>query len=235
MKRRRLFAIALFCWIFASRCAVSAAGGVLNDTSIPLAVDSFGHTPQWVYRHFGKPVFVEREGYCCSFAGYKAGTSVLVQSYDLLDGGRIGFVYGQRLHSSTWTVVGFVYDSLHSPTREPISRFFPTGAPREQRLFTCYEQDFYHAGSGHVSALSTYAAWSAPNGRLIFARYLVGKNAPRRYDAVTGRDVLVPITNLDALPMVQLGYFQSPRGIMDLHIARDDDFSITTAYHTCFR
>ncbi len=116
-----------------------------------------------------------------------------------------------------------------------LASFFPQNSdPRQRRLFTWYEDDFYHPYNGKQPSLSTYAAWTAPAGRLVFARYLVAK-PPTRYDPVTAKDVPIAIKNLDAHPMVQFGYFQSPQRVEDLHIAVDDDFSIITQYKECIR
>jgi hypothetical protein len=78
--------------------------------------------------------------------------------------------------------------------------------------------------------------WTIGNGHAFYAKYLVEGRPPTHYDVVSGRDSVQPISDLNALPIVQWGIFQSPRSVMDLHIMpNNDDFSIVTQFKTCFR
>jgi hypothetical protein len=179
-------------------------------------------------------------GDCCSFYGYKVGT--LTQSYELREGGVLGFVYAQPIGSSDWVDVGVVYDALQSVQRQTITSIFQNGDLREKRVFTCYDKDFFHyiegmpLTDGWPYVLAAFGDWLATDGRSVYIKYLVGK-PPMKYDAISGQSVIAAIStkDLDQLPVVQFGYFQSPRHIMDLHLTpNSDDFSIATAYKKCF-
>jgi hypothetical protein len=179
-------------------------------------------------------------GDCCSFYGYKVGT--LRQSYELREGGVLGFVYAQPIGSNDWVDVGVVYDSLHSVQRQTIESIFQNGDLRQKRVFTCYGKDFFHyiegmpQTDGWQYVLAAFGDWLAADGRLVYIKYLVGKPS-MKYDAISGQNVIAAIStkDLDHLPVVQFGYFQSPRHIMDLHLTpNSDDFSIATAYKKCF-
>jgi hypothetical protein len=211
----------------------------IPDARIATATGALGKSPEWVHSHFGRPAFVSEET-CCAFAGYQSmefpRKSILVHAYDLESGGRLGFLYDRRIGSASWTVVGVVFDALDSPDRKTLAQYFPNRVPRGDRQFTCYDSDYYHhldiAGSG----LSTYALWTLPGGRAFYAKYLLEGKPPKRYDAISGKDVLVPIADLDSLPVVQWAVLQAPRNVTDLHIMpNNDDFSIVRQFKTCFR
>ena len=210
----------------------------LADASLPGASVVLGETVQGVQARFGRPSEVAQE-WCCHFLGYQTANRptppVVVQAYDVTTGGRMAFVYDRANNSSQWVVVGIVYDVLAGTDYKTIAQFFPHGAPRNKRLITCYEDDFSHTPDGGPSQLSTFAIWSAGSGRTFYAKYLTRGHGPRNYDALSGQDVLGPISELDTLTLVQWGYFQSVSGVMDMHYGQNTDFSIVTAYKKCFR
>lgn len=64
-----------------------------------------------------------------------------------------------------------------------------------------------------------FAGWEAGGSRLVYIQYLVGQHPPTKYDAISGTIVLAAMTTkqLDHLPVLQFGYFQSPRSVESLH------------------
>jgi hypothetical protein len=223
----------LLCGLFASSRCVSAA--TISNDRIVTVVAAMGHDPRWVYGQYGRPSAVTRLRRCCSFAGF-TNVSTLVDSYDLQGGGRIGFVYAQPLDTpESWTVVGVVYDSLAGPDDATIRELMGGHELRGAREFQCYDDDFVHnEPSPGKPSLSAYAVWRADHGRIVFAKFTIN-SPPKDYDPVIGKDILAPLATMDDFPMVQFGYFQSPREVMDLHIAPNDDVSIVTAHKQCFK
>lgn len=240
-------------WRGASRCSALAlafvvascftglpANGAQTTDNIPHALQAIGHSPEWVQARFGKPDHVQASGLCCNFSGYDPSETVS-QSYELEEGGILGFVYEKPIGGDGWVAVGVVYDALQSVQRETIENIFRNGDLRQKRVFACYDKDFGHyvegmpLSDGWPYVLAAFGGWLAADGRLVYVKYLVGK-PPTKYDAISGQNVLaaIPTKDLDRLPVVQFGYFQSPRHVMDLHFVPDDDFSIVTAYKKCF-
>jgi hypothetical protein len=222
-------------------CLTSADAAQTSD-NIATSLSAIGHSPEWVQSRFGKPDHVQATRLCCRFSGYSSATTVS-QSYELKEGGIIGFVYEQPLGSGAWVNVGVTYDALQSTQLQTIEHIFRNGDLRQKRVFACYDKDFGHyvegmpLTDGWPYVLSAFAGWEAANGRLVYVKYLVGEEAPTKYDAISGHNVLAAIAtkDLDRFPVVQFGYFQSPSHIMDLHfIPNNDDFSIATAYKKCF-
>lgn len=197
-----------------------------------------GRNPLWVYQHYGRPVLVQQES-CCVFQGYKSNgdsrSDVLIHAYDLVAGGRLAFIYDQPANGNEWLVVGVAYDALDSTEEQRLTTFFPHGAPRDRRLFACAEADFYHHADGAITAPSLYALWNAGSGHRLYARYLTDGNLPKHYDPVGGRDVAGLPPNLDQYRLVQFAYFDAPARVMDMHMATDDDFSITNLYRNCLK
>lgn len=239
---RSLIRVALFVALVSTPLYALGQGGAsraLPTSSLSLAAQALGHTPQWVYEKFGRPVLVHRSG-CCSFQGFSSNErpshTVLVHAYDLVAGGRIAFIYDRLANGSTWKVVGIVYDALSSPQRQTMAKFFPLSVKTYARRFTCYENDPYHqVGEDAISQQSVYAVWSAPYGREIYAKYDKDGKLPEKYDPVSGKNMLVIPHHHRGFPLVQWGYFQSLLNIVDLHFATDDDFSIVTRYKHCIR
>ncbi len=212
-------------------------------TNIVPALHALGHSPEWVQSRFGKPDHVVSNR-CCSFSGYNSDP-VIAQSYELKEGGLLGFVYARPLGSDNWVAVGVVYDALHSTEQQRIGNIFTNGDLRRRRLFQCYDKDFMHWRQGMPQtdgwdyAPVAFAGWEGAGSRVIYIQYLLsGQQLPSKYDAISGRNVLTAISTqqLDRLPVVQFGYFQSPKELEDLHLAQslNDDFSIIVAYKKCF-
>lgn len=215
-----------------------------DEASLPVPSDklatapaAIGHTPLWVYQHFGRPVLSQTESLCCVFSGfssYAKNSPVLVHAYNLAIGGRIAFLYDRLPGSDQWVVVGVVYDALKAAERESLATFFPDGPPIQKRLFRCYENhDWFHTPYGAQQAVGAlYAAWTTTSHNILYAKYIAGQ-LPTVYDPVAGRDVLNFPTDFSGREMVQFGLFQPYDTIMDLHFAEDDDFSIVTSYVPC--
>lgn len=235
----RIFACMTF--LFALSTALCAAQGsrTLPDSVLPAVFSAMGHSPQWVYQHYGRPARVRRSS-CCAFQGYRSSDypntiDVLLHAYDLESGGRVAYIYDQPLHSDSWQVVGIAYDALSSTEYQRLRSFFPSGAPRGQRIFGCYEDDFFHHPEDQISERALFLLWNAGPGREIYARYLTGAHIPTRYDPVTGRGLPTLVRNPDNYPLVQFAYFRAPAHIMDMHMAVDDDFSITSLNKDCVK
>jgi hypothetical protein len=227
-------------FVVASCLAGAPANAAQTSDNIPRALQAIGHSTEWVQSRFGKPDHVQASRLCCNFSGYDP-TETVSQSYELEDGGILGFVYEKPIGGDEWVAVGVVYDALQSVQRQTIESIFRNGDLRQKRVFACYDKDFGHyvegmpLTDGWPYVLAAFGGWLAADGRLVYIKYLVGK-PPTKYDAISGQNVLAAIstTDLDRRPVVQFGYFQSPRHIMDLHSIPDDDFSIATAYKKCF-
>jgi hypothetical protein len=213
-----------------------------STRNIGHALQAIGHSPEWVQARLGKPDHV-LSNRCCSFSGYN-GDPVIAQSYELRQGGFLGFVYARPLGSDDWVDVGVVYDALQSAEQPNVARLFQNGDLRQKRIFQCYDKDFMHDREGMPQTDGwnylpvAFAGWEADRSRLVYIQYLVGQHPPTKYDAISGANVLSEITTeqLDRLRVLQFGYFQSPRTIEDLHFVPSlkDDFSIIVAHKKCF-
>jgi hypothetical protein len=214
-----------------------------STKNIASALQAIGHSPEWVQSRFGKPDHVVSNR-CCSFSGYNSDP-IIAQSYELKEGGFLGFVYARPLGSDNWIDVGVVYDALQSIQQATVQSIFQDGDLRQRRAFQCYDKDFMHWREGMPQTDGwdyvpvAFVGWEGADSRLIYIQYLLlGQPLPNKYDAISGRNVLTAISTkqLDRLPVVQFGYFQSPRTIEDLHFvpSLNDDFSIIVAYKKCF-
>lgn len=218
------------------------AQGAQSTKNIPSALQAIGHSPEWVQSRFGKPDHV-LSNRCCSFSGYNSDP-VIAQSYELKEGGFLGFVYARPLGSDNWIDVGVVYDALQSIQQATVRSIFQNDDLRQRRVFQCYDKDFMHWREGMPQTDGwnyvpvAFAGWAAEDSRLVYIQYLVGQHPPTKYDAISGSNVLTTMSTqqLDHLPVVQFGYFQSPRTIEDLHFvpSLNDDFSIIVAQKKCF-
>jgi hypothetical protein len=219
--------------------AQDEASHPVPSDKLATAPAAMGHTPLWVYQHFGRPVFSTTEGSCCVFSGYSSYSNhgaVLVHAYNLTVGGRLAFLYDRLPGSEQWVVVGVVYDALQSDDHQSLAAFFPGGTPIEKRLFRCYEdQDWYHTPAGAPHAVSAlYAAWHTTSDTILYAKYIAGE-LPTVYDPVAGHDILKMPNDFSNRTLVQFGLFEPLNKVMDLHFAEDDDFSIVTSYVPCVK
>lgn len=188
----------------------------ISDHQLTAAAQAFAHDPIWVERQFGTPGS-SAESSCCRFFGYRSALNiqnrVLIQTYTLVSGGHVAFVYDRLPDQKPWLVVGVVYDAGRNGDLKPITRLLRTVKPTKTLRAAC----FSFARGLELQTLSTM-----PLGRTLYVRYLLDHAAA----ATMTMPALAALRRTDVLQFAYLSFQIGP--IIGLSIG-DDDFSTSTS------
>jgi hypothetical protein len=228
----RFFSVLLFILSIASIAVADGLSSTMTVTISQVGNPSrfLGLSPSDVHAILGKPIYVDTNNSTCSIPDYHG--DCLIHAYQLLDGGRLGFVYAQP-----WHVYAVVFDNAHSVKSYSLKDFFPNGAPQKQRLITCVEKSFFYTAPGDSGGNPinvVVAQWSAPENQRFTALYRLDDKDVEVYDAVSATEKVVAPHNLDNLQVEEWALIEGGSGLGDTHLGEDMDFStIIDPYANC--